>query len=84
MSNARYAFTASLLANGSVLVTGGAQQPNSDANWTNSDVLASCEIYTNGTWYPTGSLNYARADHQVCPWCYADACQQNGVPLPPL
>lgn len=67
MNRARYASTATVLSNGSVLVTGGAQEPNAGADWTNAQLLSSCEIYNNGTWYTTGSLHIARADHEVRP-----------------
>ena len=65
MNTARYAFTATVLQNGSVLVVGGAQLPNSESTWDNSQLLASCELYVNGTWYPSSNLTYPRAGHQV-------------------
>lgn len=65
MSYARYAFTSTVLQNGSVLVIGGAQLANSDSTWENSQLLGSCELYVNGTWYRTGSLTFPRAGHQV-------------------
>ena len=65
MNDARYAFTATNLTNGSILVAGGAQLPNTDDSWVSSGLLASCEIYTNGSWTFTGNLTFARAGHQV-------------------
>jgi N-acetylneuraminic acid mutarotase len=52
---ARYGHTATLLPNGTVLVSGG---------W-NSGALASAELYNpaTGTWTNTGSLNLARGNH---------------------
>jgi hypothetical protein len=56
MNAARSSHTATLLENGSVLVTGG---------WYNNNSLASTEIYepATGIWTPTGSMNHARSDH---------------------
>ncbi len=52
----RYGHTATLLANGKVLVVGGA---------TNGSILDSAELYdpATGTWSVTGRLNAAHADH---------------------
>jgi N-acetylneuraminic acid mutarotase len=51
MSTIRYSHSATLLANGRVLVVAGAG--------TNSSTIASAELYDSavGTWTPTGSLN---------------------------
>ena len=56
LQTGRYAHTATLLANGKVLVAGGTGGPT---------VLASAELYdpTTGTWTVTGSLHDAHAEH---------------------
>jgi hypothetical protein len=55
MSVARFSFTATLLNNGSVLVTGG----------YNGSIVASAELYNpaTGTFTLTGSMHSARFDH---------------------
>jgi N-acetylneuraminic acid mutarotase len=57
LSTARYQHTATLLQNGTVMVTGGVAE-------TFITILASSEIYdpVAGTWSITGSLNTARFD----------------------
>jgi hypothetical protein len=57
LGTARYFHTASLLANGKVIVAGG------ESGF--SGVLASAELYdpAAGTWSPTGSLGFERYDH---------------------
>ncbi len=57
MQNAREDFTATLLPNGKILVTGGNGAPNDSA----------CELYDpfTGTWASTGSLNYGRFNHNA-------------------
>ncbi len=59
MNHARCDHTASVLTNGSVLVTGG--------NNVFSSSLNSAELYdpSTGTWKTTDSLNYARYLHTV-------------------
>src|SRR6266480_2125005 len=56
LATARFAYTATLLPNGKVLVAGG-----SDSN----SILARAELYdpASGTWSATGSLATARAYH---------------------
>jgi N-acetylneuraminic acid mutarotase len=56
MANSRYAHTATVLADGRVLVTGGV---------TVAGETASCEIYdpVTGSWSQTGSLGAARYQH---------------------
>lgn len=56
MTNARWGHTATLLANGLVLVTGG---------YGTTNVLSSAELYNaaTGQWTTSGSMNTARADH---------------------
>ena len=55
MTNARTHHTATLLANGEVLVAGGG----------NTTILPSAELYnqTTGKWTATGSMTTARTDH---------------------
>ena len=65
MNDARYAFTATNMTNGKILVAGGAQLPNTDTTWQSSNLLSSCEIYSNGVWTYTGNLSFPRAGHQV-------------------
>ena len=57
MGTARFQHTATLLANGKVLVTGGQD--------TNTDLFASAELYdpATGIWTVTGSLAFAREGH---------------------
>ncbi len=57
MKTARYGHTATLLANGKVLVAGGGNDTNS--------YLTSAELFdpATGTWTPTGSLGTARYGH---------------------
>lgn len=61
MTTARWQHTATLLANGQVLVTGGC----SDVNCTSQLYLASAELYdpSTGAWTPTGSMATARIAH---------------------
>jgi N-acetylneuraminic acid mutarotase len=61
---ARYAHTATVLANGKVLVTGGFGGATSTIE-NGGAALASAEIYdpTVGTWAATGSMNSARMNH---------------------
>jgi uncharacterized repeat protein (TIGR03803 family) len=56
MATARHSHTSTLLTNGKVLVTGG-------ANF--SGLLATAEAYdpTAGTWSPTGPMSYVRENH---------------------
>src|SRR5262249_25153459 len=56
MTTARYSQTATLLANGKVLVAGG------DGT---KGALATAELYdpVTGTWIPTGALHTARDEH---------------------
>jgi hypothetical protein len=58
METARYAYSATLLNNGMVLVAGGCSEPNCDP-------LATAELYNpaTGTFTPTGSLKTARVYH---------------------
>src|SRR6185312_11196144 len=57
MLNTRDNFTATLLPNGKVLVTGGLNAPDSRA----------CELYdpVTGTWSSTGSMTYGRFNHNA-------------------
>ena len=57
LTHARYEHTASLLADGKLLVVGGLG--------TSGDPLTSCELFTpaSGTWSATGALATARAAH---------------------
>jgi hypothetical protein len=57
MQNPRANFTATLLPNGKVLVTGGLNAPDSRA----------CELYDplTQTWASTGSMNYGRFNHNA-------------------
>jgi hypothetical protein len=57
LGTARYKHTATLLANGQVLVAGGY-----NGNFFPQH-LDSAELYTAGTWSPTGSLNVRRKGH---------------------
>jgi len=59
MANARVNFTATLLKDGRVLVTGGDQM--------NETALATAEIYdpATGTFSPTGAMLTARTDHDA-------------------
>ena len=61
MNVARYAHTATLLANGEVLVAGG------DNSTVGSSSLASAELYNpaTGAWTLTGSMNVPRESHQA-------------------
>lgn len=77
MAHARYAFTATQLKNGSILVVGGAQLQNSDLTWQNSGVLSSCELFTKGVWTSTSNLTYPRAGHQVCLFLWHLALKEN-------
>ena len=58
MSDARTAFTATLLTNGEVLVAGGSNE---------TDCLASAELYNpaTGQWTLTGSMNQPRCSHSA-------------------
>jgi N-acetylneuraminic acid mutarotase len=60
----RYAHTATMLANGKVLVSGGFGGPGSTIQ-SGGAALASAEIYdpTAGTWTATGSMNSPRMNH---------------------
>jgi N-acetylneuraminic acid mutarotase len=64
LNTARYAHTATVLANGKVLVTGGFGGATSTIQ-TGGAVLASAELYdpTAGTWTATGSMNSPRMNH---------------------
>ena len=57
MTTARTHHTATLLANGEVLVVGGG----------NTTILSSAELYnqTTGKWTATGSMTTARTDHSA-------------------
>src|SRR5207253_3158402 len=57
MSTARDSHTATLLANGKILVAGGLDQSRSS--------IATSEIYdpNSGTWTETGALTDSRGDH---------------------
>jgi phage baseplate assembly protein gpV len=59
LNTPRYDFTATLLANGKVLVAGGISSNQQDLN--------SAELYdpATGTWTITGSLNVPRASHRA-------------------
>jgi N-acetylneuraminic acid mutarotase len=59
LGTARFSHTATLLPNGKVLVAGG--------RGTNSDVLASAELYdpASGSWTITGSLATGRSGHSA-------------------
>jgi N-acetylneuraminic acid mutarotase len=61
---ARYAHTATVLANGMVLVAGGFGGPTSTLQ-NGGAPLPSAELYnpTNGTWTATGSMTTARMNH---------------------
>jgi len=58
LAKGREIHTATLLANGNVLVTGGE---------TNASVTSSAQVYTPGTgaWSATGAMTVARAGHQA-------------------
>ena len=62
MTSGRFFHTATLLADGTVLVTGGSPGYEGDEE---KDALASAELYDprTGTWQPTGSLTTPRFDH---------------------
>jgi N-acetylneuraminic acid mutarotase len=64
LNTARYAHTATVLANGKVLVTGGFGGATSTIQ-TGGAALASAELYdpTAGTWTATGSMNSPRMNH---------------------
>jgi hypothetical protein len=64
LNTARYAHTATVLANGKVLVTGGFGGATSTIQ-SGGSALASAEIYdpTAGTWTVTGSMNSPRTNH---------------------
>src|SRR3954451_20756291 len=57
MGTARWAHTATLLPNGTVLVAGGDSAPN--------NIIASAELYnpSTGNWTATGSMTTPREDH---------------------
>jgi N-acetylneuraminic acid mutarotase len=61
---ARYAHTATVLANGKMLVAGGFGGPTSTIQ-SGGAALAAAELYdpTTGTWTATGSMNNARMNH---------------------
>jgi N-acetylneuraminic acid mutarotase len=61
METGRYGHTATLLANGKVLVAGGFGGTNGYSN----TYLSSAELYdpATGVWTPTGSMGTAREDH---------------------
>jgi hypothetical protein len=63
MATARDGDTATLLADGRVLVTGGTDLPNVETG--SGKMLASAELYDpkSGTFSPTGSMTTARAAH---------------------
>ncbi len=64
LTNARFGHTATLLANGKILVAGGATIDN--FNLVN-DLYASAELYdpASGTWSPTGPMNFNRTFHSA-------------------
>lgn len=64
LTNARIAHTATLLANGKVLVVGGATVND---NLAINNIYASAELYdpVTGIWSETGSLNFNRYGHSA-------------------
>jgi hypothetical protein len=72
LATERHDHTATLLRNGKVLVTGGA---NDDG------ILASAELYdlATGSWTPTGSLNVARWRHTATLLCDGTVLVAGGI-----
>ncbi|HUP70257.1 MAG TPA: kelch repeat-containing protein [Acidimicrobiales bacterium] len=68
MQSGRYLHSATVLADGRVLVAGGCDDVNKiDDSFTCDVVLATAEIFTPtlGTWSPTGRMHDARNDHRA-------------------
>ena len=65
MSQPRLGHQGVALLNGSIMAIGGSTVPEEDGSWNESSLLTSCEMFVNGTWYPSSNLTHPRANFQV-------------------
>jgi len=81
MASARVGDTATLLANGRVLVAGGTDLPN--VGTASGEMLASAELYDpmTGTSSPTGSMATARGGYTTTPLADSRVLMAGGVEI---